>query len=255
MEVLEHSVNRFNGAVIERNSLPEDPDLFGRRLAHSLKVWKSDGILIIWLEVPIGRADLIPVSVRAGFEFHHTGGNYLMMVIRLAYDAFVPGFATHYIGAGGVVLNERNELLVVSERHRRSPHPSYKLPGGALRPGEHLVDCVIREISEETGIETEFEALVCFRHWHGYRYAKSDIYFICRLRPCNFDITRQDAEIEECLWMPVEEYLQSEYVHTFNRTVVRAALESPGVVPHFIDGYSDSEKYEIFMPTFAFPDG
>ena len=178
-----------------------------------------------------------------------------MMVIRLAYDAFVPGFATHYIGAGGVVLNERNELLVVSERHRRSLHPSYKLPGGALRPGEHLVDCVIREISEETGIETEFEALVCFRHWHGYRYAKSDIYFICRLRPCNFDITRQDAEIEECLWMPVEEYLQSEYVHTFNRTVVRAALESPGVVPHFIDGYSDSEKYEIFMPTFAFPDG
>ena len=58
MEVLEHSVNRFNGAVIERNSLPEDPDLFGRRLAHSLKVWKSDGILIIWLEVPIGAGGL-----------------------------------------------------------------------------------------------------------------------------------------------------------------------------------------------------
>lgn len=255
MEVLEHCLNQFGGTVVEPDYLPEDSELFSHRLAHSLEVWRSDGILVVWLEVSTDRANLIPVSVRAGFEFHHTGENYLMMVLRLADDAFVPGFATHYIGVGGVVLNERNELLVVSERHRRSAQPSYKLPGGTLQSGEHLVDCVIREIREETGIKTEFEALICFRHWHGYRHAKSDIYFICRLRPSSYEITRQDSEIEECLWMPVEEYLQSEYVHTFNRTVVRAALDTPGVVPYFIDGYSDSEKYEIFMPPFAFSDG
>jgi len=56
---------------------------------------------------------------------------------RLEEDALIPEYATHYIGAGGVVLNENRELLVVSELHRRSESPYYKLPGGALHPGEH----------------------------------------------------------------------------------------------------------------------
>ncbi len=246
--LLEHSVNPFNGVVIERDRLPADPDVFRRRLDHSLKQWRADGILLVWLEVPINRSELVPVGVDAGFDFHHTGEKYLMMTLRLAEDAFIPGFATHYIGAGGVVLTDSNEILVVCERHRRSKKPSYKLPGGALHPQEHLADCVIREVREETGIDTIFDAIVCFRHWHGYRYSKSDIYFVCRLKPRNRDITIQVQEIEECLWMPVREYLESEYVHSFNREIVQAALNSPGVVAVSMDGYADAKEREFFMP-------
>ncbi|HZA21234.1 MAG TPA: NUDIX domain-containing protein, partial [Dehalococcoidia bacterium] len=183
-----------------------------------------------------------------GFTFHHSNDDYLMMTYQLVEGAFIPPFATHYIGAGGVVLNPRRELLVVCERHRRPVQaPFYKLPGGALQPGEHLADAVIREVLEETGVKTEFDALVCFRHWHGYRYGKSDIYFVCRLRPLSKDITIQQEEIEECLWMPVEDFLNSADISVFNKHIVKAALDSPGITPAIIEGFEDGTR-EFFMP-------
>ena len=56
-----------------------------------------------------------------------------MLTLRLEPDAFIPNFATHYIGAGGVVLNEARELLVICEKAHSHNRPHYyKLPGGAL---------------------------------------------------------------------------------------------------------------------------
>ena len=248
MDLLAHTTNPFNGVIIDPDGLPDDAETFNPLLAHSLDTWRGNGNLVAWLEVPIAKAQLIPGGVAQGFDFHHSGEGYLMLTLQLVKDAFIPYYATHYVGAGGVVLNDKEELLVVCERHRRSKTPSYKLPGGALHPGEHLEDCVVREIFEETGVRTTFDALVCLRHWHGYRYGKSDIYFVCRLKPENHEITMQQEEIEECLWMPVEEYLESEYVHDFNRSIVRAAMKSPGVVPTSIDGYPDPTMREFFMP-------
>ena len=58
----------------------------------------------------------------------------------------------------------------------------------------------------------------------------------------------QTEEIEECLWMPVEEYLNHELVSVFNRRIVQAALKSKGVMPEWIEGYQDPSRYEFFMP-------
>ena len=180
MEVLEFTTNPFRGAVTSSGSLPSDPAEFTLRLHHSLEVWRSEGLRTVWMEIPPSLAALIPIAVEAGFSFHHSSEEYLMLTLRLASDAQIPPFATHYIGAGGVVLNEDSELLLVCERYRRPGQPPfYKLPGGALQAGEHLADAVVREVLEETGVRTRFDALVCFRHWHGYRYGKSDIYFVC----------------------------------------------------------------------------
>ncbi|MFA6109980.1 MAG: NUDIX domain-containing protein [Candidatus Latescibacterota bacterium] len=250
MEVMEAEADRFGGVLPKPEALDPDPETFGRRLTHSLECWQADGIRLVWLEVPIDKAQLVPVAVAAGFTFHHTGDRYLMLTRRLVEDAFIPGHASHYIGAGGVVLTPERDLLVVAERYYRSPGqpPRFKLPGGALHPGEHLADGVVREVREETGVETEFEALLCFRHWHGYRFGKSDIYFICRLRPLTLAITLQEEEIAECRWMPVEEYLADDVVSAFNKRIVQVALSSPGVVPVEVEGYADASRYEFFMP-------
>jgi 8-oxo-dGTP pyrophosphatase MutT (NUDIX family) len=256
MEILEATPNPFGGIVLKPEALPATVETFRRQLHDSLQVWRDKGFLVVWLEIPLAKAQLIPVAVEAGFVFHHTNeghlqpeGNYLMLTCRLNETAFIPSFASHYIGAGGVVLNGRRDLLVVCEKHRHDKsRPYYKLPGGALHQGEHLVDGVIREVLEETGVQTKFESVVCFRHWHGYRYNKSDIYFICRLSPLNDEISRQDDEIEECLWMPVLEYLNSEYVATFNKQIVQAALNSEGIIPTWIDGYKEPHLREFFMP-------
>jgi 8-oxo-dGTP pyrophosphatase MutT (NUDIX family) len=248
MAQLEASVNQFRGVVVNPGSLPEDPARFQADLVDSLEAWRSQGLLVVWFEAPIGNSALIPIAVAAGFTFHHSGEDYLMMVLQLVTDAHVPPFATHYIGAGGVVLRDEQDLLVVCERHRRpGQDPFYKLPGGALLPGEHLADAVVREVLEETGVHTRFDALVCFRHWHGYRYGKSDIYFVCRLHPLSVDITMQESEIEDCRWMPVKDFLDSDGVSAFNKNIVSAAMRSPGIAPSQVPGFEDGTR-EFFLP-------
>ncbi len=248
MDLLEHTINRFNGVMIETHALSHGVDPFAERLHPSLDQWVADGRLVVWLELSIHQCEFIPVAVKAGFTFHHTGQEYVLLVKQLQPNALVPGYATHYIGIGGVVLNDRRELLVVSERHRMSERPYYKLPGGALHAGEHLVDAVEREVLEETGVRARFEAMVSFRHWHGYRHGRSDIYFVARLSPLSDEIRMQEDEIDECFWMPVDEYFASDKVSHFNREIVRAALEAPGFAITEIEGYADAASREFFFP-------
>lgn len=249
VQVLAATVNIFNGVDVDPESLPQNPGTFSDLLQHSLAVWGRQGCKVVWLKLPLDSAALVPAAVQAGFVFHHSQPDYVMMTYLLQPDAFVPPHATHYIGAGGLVLNERQELLVVTEVVHRHRHPHYyKLPGGALKPGEHLVDAVLREVWEETGICTRFEAVMGFRHWHGYRFGKSDIYFICRLTPLTTEIRVQENEIEEALWMPLDAYLADEHVGVFNKEMVAAAARGEGLVPGWFEGYATRETHEIFVP-------
>ena len=249
MQLLDYSPNPFGGVVVNPLRLEDDASEFRGRLSYSLDAWRDEGHKVAWLEIPTHLAGLIPIAVEAGFVFHHANEHYALLTIQLLDGAYVPPFASHYIGAGGVVISDDEEILVVSERHRRrSRGPAYKLPGGALLAGEHLKDGVVREVFEETGVRTAFVSLVCFRHWHGYRYDKSDIYFVCRLSPLTREIRMQEEELEEALWMPVNEYLGDPDVSLFNKRIVRSSLESPGVVPATIEGYAEEDRYEFFMP-------
>ena len=248
-QLLEARANPFGGMVIAPGELPADAAEFALRLDASLEQWTAGGIKAAWLEVPIGKSALIPEAVNRGFTFHHSGDDYLMLTAILQEGAWVPNFATHYIGIGGVVLTPERELLVVREIYGvAGRRPTLKLPGGALHPGEHLAEAVEREVLEETGVQAEFQSIACFRHWHGYRYGKSDIYFVGRLRPLSREITMQADEIQECLWLPVDDFLSREDISNFNKQIVRAALGSEGVVQSFIPGFGGPDTREYFMP-------
>jgi ADP-ribose pyrophosphatase YjhB (NUDIX family) len=253
--MLTGTANMFQEIAVGPEGLPRNSELFRSALGPSLEGWGAEGYKLVWLEVPLTHDALIPVAADAGFTFHHSGEGYLMMVRRLEEGASIPLAATHFIGAGGVVINDRQELLVVSERHRPGNRPNYKPPGGALELGEQLVEAVVREVLEETGIQTRFESLVCFRHGHGFRYGKSLIYFVCCLWPLSHEIVLQSGEIEECLWMPVEDYMGSDLVSVSNKRIVQAALAGPGVAPSVapseVDGYGDPARHEFFSLTRA----
>src|SRR5687768_18254280 len=113
VDVLAATTNPFRGIVLTPEALPEHPEVFRQQLAHSLQRWRKENYLVVWLEVPIARAVLIPIAVEAGFTFHHSSEDYLMLTLRLVEGATIPPYASHYIGAGGVVINDQRELLVV----------------------------------------------------------------------------------------------------------------------------------------------
>jgi len=50
------------------------------------------------------------------------------------------------IAAGGLVLNEANELLLIFRRG------FWDLPKGKLDPNESIAECAVREVEEETGV-------------------------------------------------------------------------------------------------------
>ena len=185
----------------------------------------------------------------AGFRFHHSQ-DYLMLTLPLQEGAFVPPYAGHYIGAGGAVLNERRELLVVLEQYHVKTRPqAYKLPGGLLEPGEAVTEGVIREVLEETGVRTRFESLACFGHMHSYHFGKSTLYFVCRLEPLTEEIIIDESEIAEALWMPVEKFLESEHINEFERHIVRAVLRGGGMTATSLEGNKNIPAFpELFTP-------
>ena len=244
--------NPFRGVVVNSDHLPPDPDDFAAALDASIAEWRGAGYEVAWVDIPLELATHVPVATQRGFTYHHADDHGVTATLMLIPDSFIPPYATHYVGAGGVVLNDRDELLVVCERYRIDNRPPfYKLPGGALEPGEHIVDSIVREVLEETGVEAEFEALACFRHWHGYRYGKSDIYFVCRLRALTEEIKMSEQEIEECLWMPVADFMADDDISPFNKGIVRSAIESDGVVPADMPGMPPDPTREYFLPGFV----
>ena len=109
MSILEGAANQFRGVVVKPEALMDSPREFQEVLHQSIKTWQSEGLRLVWLEVPIGKSALIPVAVATGFEFHHSGADYLMLTRRLIPDAHIPPYASHYIGAGGVVLRKNRD--------------------------------------------------------------------------------------------------------------------------------------------------
>ncbi|WP_319380993.1 NUDIX domain-containing protein [Thiomicrorhabdus sp.] len=50
--------------------------------------------------------------------------------------------------ARAVILNQRREVLLI----QRSDNQKWGLPAGSIEIGESILDCVIREVQEETGL-------------------------------------------------------------------------------------------------------
>ncbi len=252
MTPLAASKNKYGGIYIHPDELPDDDGEFGGRLSESIEQWKSAGIGVVWLSLSGEQTHLVQTALGCGFEYHHCAASELMLVQQLAPEAPLPTFATHTIGVGGLALSERKEILTVVERQDLITRPDHlKFPGGMLEPGEHIAAGVVREVFEETGIETEFESIVGFRHHHGGQFGTSNIYFVCSLRPLTFDITIDEAEIGKALWMPIDEYLENGGVGLLNKHAVRKTMKSSGLTSSKIDGYrSGEDEYEVYSPAY-----
>lgn len=75
------------------------------------------------------------------------------------------------IAAGGLVLNEKNDILMIFRRGK------WDLPKGKLDEGEKIEDCAVREVMEETGL-TQLDLgrlLVITQHTYFDQWIKKDV--------------------------------------------------------------------------------
>ena len=56
----------------------------------------------------------------------------------------------HIVSAAAIVLNEKNEILLI-----KGPRRGWEMPGGQVEEGESLSQAAIRETKEESGIDIE----------------------------------------------------------------------------------------------------
>nr|GEZ66634.1 NUDIX hydrolase 2-like isoform X1 [Tanacetum cinerariifolium] len=117
----------------------------------------------------------------------------------------IPSNASHIARVGAVVLNDKREMLVVQEK--MGPlRGVWKISTGIIHQGEDISLGVVREVKEETGIDTKFVEVLAFSQEHKVFFGKSELLFLCMMRPLSFDIKIQETEIEAAKWMPLEEY-------------------------------------------------
>lgn len=217
--------DRFSGITVSSCDEYLITPNFEDTLQASLQRWSELKMRAVWFKVDLKHSDWVPILAKNGFTYHNAQPEQVTMVRWLPKDEpnNIPRYAHNMVGVGAFVVNDKGELLVVQERFYRHPH--WKLPGGYVDPDEDLQDAAIREVKEETGVDTEFQSVVSFRHVHGANFGCSDIYFIVHLRPKTNEITMCNKELSACQWMKIQEYIDSPFVHETNRFFANAYLE------------------------------
>ncbi|XP_042038434.1 nudix hydrolase 2-like [Salvia splendens] len=158
----------------------------------------------VWIKMPIELVSLVEPAVKEGFYFHHAEPKYLMPL---------PENASHRVGIGAFVLNEKNEVLVVQEKSGGFRGTGvWKFPTGVVDEGEDICDAAVREVKEETGVSDRVMEILAFRQSHKSYFDKSDLFFVCMLQPLSKEIQPQEVEIEAAQWMPFEEYAAQPFI-------------------------------------------
>lgn len=65
-------------------------------------------------------------------------------------------FPTHIVAVDGII-EHKGKILLIKHSHKGL----YGIPGGQVENGENLIEALIRELKEETGINIEVEKLIC----------------------------------------------------------------------------------------------
>ena len=236
----------YNGITIESKDLPIDAQTFETNLDFLIDSVKNKRNLI-WIYIDIKKSDFIPIATNKGFVFHSCGEKYILVVKKLRADCVIPTASNHTLGVGAIVINDKDELLVIKERISTV---GYKLPGGHIDDAEMITTALEREVFEETGIIVEFESIISLGHFYPHQFHKSNLYILCTAIPKSYEIDIQDChEVIDAKWVDVIEYLNDEEVLDYSKAIVMSAIKSKGFYRANQETLCYIKKdFELFFP-------
>lgn len=117
-------------------------------------------------------------------------------------------FPTHIVSAGGIVEDENGNILLV-----KAHDDGWVYPGGITEVGENLIDGVIREIKEESGIDASVSHLIsvvsntAIHKWYdGVTDVPTKVMFDFACKAVGGELAASD-ETSQCMWVPKHEVL------------------------------------------------
>nr|DAD44549.1 TPA_asm: hypothetical protein HUJ06_002779 [Nelumbo nucifera] len=165
IDLLDAYDDEYNGVVIDPECLPTSANAFASILRTSLSIWKLKRKKGIWLKILEAQSDLVPIAIKEGFSCHHAEPGYVMLTYWIPDEpCMLPASPSHLIGVGGFVINDKREVLVVKEKQCPCRCSGvWKLPTGFVNKSEEIFYGAVREVKEETGIDTAFLEMTAFR--------------------------------------------------------------------------------------------
>lgn len=179
----------------------------------SRTVYFADKSVFFVEEAPCGEA-FVFAPAEAGAVSRDKIVNFLetnnrVVVVTPDPDAAFARFAEDFTvveAAGGVAVNDRGERLMIRRNGR------WDLPKGHVEAGEPTEVCAVREVLEETGVETEIVAPLCAT-WHAYWFPKTERWelkrthwFLLRAAGSASPTPQTEEGIEQVVWCSSEEF-------------------------------------------------
>ncbi len=109
------------------------------------------------------------------------------------------------IVCSGIVVKDNKVLLII-----RGINPEigkWALPGGYLSWNETAEEAVVREVKEETGIDTKVKRLSSV-NTDPHRIPSEDLQNVglfYELEPLSFELSKQDKEVEDVKWIDLDD--------------------------------------------------
>lgn len=117
-------------------------------------------------------------------------------------------FPTHIVSAGGIVEDGNGNILLVKARD-----DGWVYPGGITEVGENLIDGVIREIKEESGIDATVSHLInivsstgLHKWYDGVTDVPTKVMFDFACKAVGGALSTSE-ETTDCRWVPKDEVL------------------------------------------------
>ncbi len=130
------------------------------------------------------------------------------------------------ISAGGVVVRDKQVVVIVPTRRAGDGSHVLALPKGHIDPGENALQAATREVREETGILAEpIRELGQTRYWYrreGRSVGKTVTFYLFAY--LSGDTADHDHEVLEARWIDLREAL-TELSYEGERKMIELALE------------------------------
>ncbi|MGG4345249.1 NUDIX hydrolase [Paenibacillus lautus] len=140
-------------------------------------------------------------------------------------------FPTHIVATGGFVEDGQGNILLVKTRDG-----GWVYPGGQVEVGENLIDGLIREIKEESGIDTTVSYLIgvysntgIFKWYDGVTDVPTQVGFDFVCKPVGGELLAVTEETTDSRWVAKDKVLDF-IEHPAIRTRYQAYLDFNGAV-------------------------